>query len=97
MALTNSESTAILREGLRLLILHKHRLGSLASLVDDRINQSMDSGTVSHITVTRWFNRFKQEDYDLENKRYSGRSVMSEDEMILGAVEENPHQSLCNL
>ena len=97
MASTSSESTEILREGLHLLILHKHRLGSLASLVDDRINQSMDSGTVSHMTTTRCFNRFKQEDYNLKNKQCSGRLVMSEDEVILVVVEKNPHQFLRDL
>ena len=73
MASTSSESTTISREGLRLLLLHEHRLGSSARKAADRINQSMGPGTVSHMTATRWFDRFKHGDYDLEDKQHPGR------------------------
>ena len=97
MVSISSEPTAISRVGLHLLILHKHRFVSSVHVAIDRNNHSMDPGIVSHMTTTRWFNRFKQEDYDLDNKHCSGRPVISEDEMILAVVKESLHQSLRDL
>ena len=90
MASTSSESTAILREGLHLLTFLNHHLGFLARVAADRYNQSIDPGIASHMTTTLWFNRFNQENYNLENKQYSGKALMAKDEVVLAAVEENP-------
>ena len=93
MASTSSESTTISREGLRLLLLHEHRLGSSARKAADRINQSMSSGTVSHMTATRWFDRFKHGDYDLKDKQHPGRPPAFDLDVLKAAVEEDPRQS----
>ena len=93
MASTSSESTTISREGLRLLLLHEHRLGSSARKAADRINQSMGPGTVSHMTATRWFDRFKHGDYDLEDKQHPGRPPVFDLDVLKAAVEEDPRQS----
>ena len=49
----------ISRETLRVLLLHEFRLGSSAREAADWINRTMGEDTVSAMTASRWFNRFR--------------------------------------
>lgn len=46
--------------------IHEHRLGSSACEATNKINQSMDPGTVSHMAAARWLDRLKLEQENIQ-------------------------------
>lgn len=93
MASASNNSTALTREQVRLLLLHEHRLGSSARHAAERINQSMGPGTISHMTASRWFNRFKNGNEELEDEPHTGRPPVFDLEALKAAIQEDPRQS----
>lgn len=85
------------REQTRLLILHEFRLGRNGSEAARNICQSMGEGTVSITTVTSWFKKFRDENYELMDQPHMGREVTVDVEVLRKKVEDDPSISSVEL
>lgn len=90
---TPDDETPISREQLRLLLLHEYRLGSTARAAATKICQTMGPGTVSHVTASRWFNRFKDGNTNLEDEPHSGRPSDFDIAALKDIIEKDPRQT----
>jgi len=50
-------------------------------------------GTTTQQTTSKWFKRFKEGDFALEDKHRSGRPAELENEELIAALEEEPSSS----
>ena len=83
----------ISRETLRVLLLHEFRLGSSAREAADRINRTMGEDTVSAMTASRWFNRFRDGETNLEDAPRAGRPPTFDVDALKNLVEEDTRLS----
>lgn len=63
------------REQLRLLLLHEFRLGHKTTEAARNICVTMGEGVLSYETARRWFARFKEGNFELEDESRPGRPV----------------------
>lgn len=78
---------------LRHCILHEFRLGHSVDQTVTNLCQAEGRDVVSRSTVDRWFIRFRQGDFSLEDKPKSGRPLSINVDELLQLVEENPRQT----
>lgn len=88
-----SEKMEISRDALRVLLLHEFRLGTSARETASKINGTMGPGTTSHVTASRWFKRFANGNFELEDASRSGRPSTLDLDAITASIIEDPKQS----
>ena len=81
------------RDQVRLLIFHEFRLGRNGSETTRNICHSIGEGTVSIPTVTNWFKKFRDENYEFMDKPHMGREVTIDLELLLKKIEDEPRLS----
>jgi len=81
------------KDHLRHCLLYEYQLGHSARLAASNINGAIAQDSVSHKTAAKWFNRFKEENYDLEDEARSGRPLEVDLDRLVELVESDPRQS----
>ena len=59
----------------------------------DQITRTYGDGVISYATVKNWFKRFRNGEYDLEDKERSGRPKETEDEALQNLLDEDCTQT----
>lgn len=77
------------RVHLRHAYLHEFRLGHTTSAALANISQAEGQGSTSLATVKRWFQKFRNGDFSLEDEPRSGRPVEVDEQRLLMLLEEN--------
>lgn len=81
---------------IRVLLLHEFRLGHKATEATANICHTMGDGAVVDRTAQNWFKRFKEGDFDLDDKPRSGRPSEFDMEQLKELIEQDPRQTtLC--
>lgn len=83
----------ISREQLTLLLLYEFRLGHKATEATRNICGAMGEGVLSYDTARRWFARFKEGDFKLEDEDRSGRPVEVDLKELRRIIEEEPRST----
>ena len=65
----------ISRRELRVLLLHEFRLGSKATEATSNICSTMGKDAISICTAQYWFNRFKNDNFELDDLPRAGRPL----------------------
>ena len=78
------------------VLLYEFRKGSTASQALKNINTVYPNG-LSRRTCYRWFEKFKKEDFDLEDHCRSGRPGQIDNDRLKSLIESNPRQALREL
>jgi [histone H3]-lysine36 N-dimethyltransferase SETMAR len=81
------------REYLHAIALHEFRLKNSARAAAKNINQSMGQGTITHVTVSNWFNRFREGNLKLDDEERSGRPPVVNLDELRQLIEEDPRQT----
>ena len=74
---------------LRVLLLHKFRLGRKASEAARNICSTMSEDTLSIRTVQHWLNQFKSDNFELNDSRHSGRPIQVDVDALKKLIEED--------
>lgn len=77
----------------RVLILHEYKLGIKPKRAYEKICESMGQGTVSLRMVKDWFNKFTNNDFDLNDKPHQGRPQIVDRDRCIQLIEEDPKLS----
>lgn len=85
------------RNEVRLLLLHEYRLGHEASEAQRNICTTMGKGTLSYETAKVWFRKFKEGNFDLEDKQHPGRKPSVDLDVLVQLIERDPRATLNNL
>lgn len=80
----------ISRRDLRVLLLHEFRLGSNATEATSKICRTMGSDLLSIRTAQHWFNRFKNDNFELDNRPRSGRPLEVNLDNLKELIEQDP-------
>jgi len=78
---------------LRYCILYEYQLGHSASEAARNICNALGEGSISHVTISEWFKRFNQNNYNLEDKPRSGRPPEVDIDQLQALVKSDPRQS----
>ncbi|VDN34984.1 unnamed protein product [Cylicostephanus goldi] len=89
----SSFAALLSRKSLRSIIFYEYRLGSSERAAARRINLLIGQGTVSHMTVHRWFQRFKSGNFSLEDEAHSGRPPTFDEGRLKKSIEKDPRQT----
>lgn len=87
----------ISRKEVRLLLLHEFRLGHKATEAVRNICISMGEHTVSYDTAKRWFQRFKEGNFDLEDEPHQRRSRAINIDFLKQLIDEEPRLTVRGL
>ena len=79
----------ISRRELRLLQLHEFRLGHKATEATSNICGTMGKDVLSNCTAQRWFNRFKNGNFELDDLPHSGRPLEVDMGVLHQLIEED--------
>jgi histone-lysine N-methyltransferase SETMAR len=82
---------------IRHCLLFEYQLGHSASEAATNICRAVGPGTTSQATAYRWFKRFAEKNYELENEPRSERSDKMDLEALKKLVDEDPYQTTRNL
>ena len=74
---------------LRHCMLFMFNLGKNTTETLDQITQAYGADTVSYATVKNWFKKFRNGEYDLEDKQRSGRPKETEDSELEALLQED--------
>ncbi len=74
-------------------MLYEYKLGHNASEGARNICRGKGKGTVSRYTVWRWFKRFRNKDYSLEDEQRSGRPAEIGLSELKQIIESDPNLS----
>ena len=85
------------RKELRVLLLHKFRLGRKATEAARNICSTMNEDTPSILTAQHCFNRFNSGNFELIDSRHSGRSLEVNVDILKQLIEEDPRLTTCCL
>ena len=78
---------------IRQCLLHEYKLGHNASEAARNICRGLGKGTVSRPTAWRWFERFRNKDYSLEDDQRSGRPTEIDLSELKQIIESDPSLS----
>jgi transposase len=84
----------ISRRELRVLLLHEFRLGRKALEATRNICSTMDKDALSIRTVQHWFNRFKNENFQLDDLPHSRRPLEMDMDVLKQLIEEDPRLTI---
>ncbi|VDL72823.1 unnamed protein product [Nippostrongylus brasiliensis] len=82
------------RSDYRRLLLHCYRSGRSATEAQRELPSSMGLDAPSLGACYRWFKRFDEGDFSMEESPRSGRPRSSNSDTVLACVRDNPMQSL---
>ena len=80
----------ISRRELRVLLLHEFRLGHKATEATINICSTMGKGALSIRTAQHWFNRFKNDNFELNDLPRAGRPLEVDIDVLKQLIEEDP-------
>ena len=80
----------ISRRELRVLLLHEFRLGHKANEATSNICGTMGKDVLSIRTAQRWFNRFKNGNFELDDLPHTGRPLEVDMHVLKQLIEEDP-------
>ena len=80
----------ISRKELRVLLLHEFRLGHKATEATINICSTMGKGALSIRTAQHWFNRFKNDNFELNDLPRAGRPLEVDIDVLKQLIEEDP-------
>ncbi len=80
----------ISRRELRVLLLHEFRLSHKANEATSSICGTMGKDVLSICTAQRWFNRFKNGNFELDDLLHSGRPLEVDMDVLQQLIEEDP-------
>ena len=80
------------KEYLRHCILFAFQLKKNAVEKTEMIFSAFGEGVVTHKTCKKWFQRFRNDDFDLSDRESSGQPKKFEDEKLEQLLEKNPTQ-----
>ena len=81
------------KEHLRHCLLYEYQMGHSAAGASRNICSALGQGVVSQATAYRWFERFDQGDYSLEDEPHSGRDTELNLDKLIELVESDPRQT----
>lgn len=81
----------------RIIMFYEFKLGRNSAQTARNINQVWGEGSISESTVQRWFKKFREGDFSLEDKEGRGRSSSLDDDALRALVEENPKTTVREL
>jgi transposase len=82
------------RRELRVLLLHEFGLSRKATEATSNICSSMGKDTLSISTAQHWFNRFKNDNFELDDLPQSGRPLELDVDLLTQLIEEDPRLTL---
>ena len=74
---------------IRVLLLHEFRLGHKATEAANNICNTMGEDVLSTRTAQRWFNRFKNGNFELDDLPRSGRPMELDVDLLSQLIEED--------
>ena len=77
-----------------MLLLHEFRLGRKATGAANNISSTMGEDVLSIRTAQRWFNRFKNGNFELDDLSRSGRPMELDVDLLKQLIEEDPRLTL---
>jgi len=77
----------------RHLMLFYFRKGKNAAQTAKKICIVYGDSAVAESTVRKWFTRFRNGNFDLENRERSDRPAVVDDDQILTLIENNPRHT----
>ena len=78
---------------IRHIIFHEWKRGTTAAQTARNINAFYGEGSTSEITCRRWFNRFKDGDFSLEDQPRAGRPAELENQRLIELLQEDNRQT----
>lgn len=88
-----AEKIELTRTQVRTLLLYEYRLGHDAAAAQRNICHTMGESSVSYNTAKSWFNKFKNNDFELEEKPHTGRLVEVEIDRLMELIDQDPRLS----
>lgn len=80
----------ISRRELRVLLLHEFRLGHTTTEATSNICHTMGKDALSIRTAQRWFNQFKNGNFELDDLPHTGRPLEVDMDLLKELIEEDP-------
>lgn len=81
----------------RTIFFYEFTLGRSGAQTARNINQVWGEGSVNECTVQRWFKKFREGDFSLEDEEGRGRPSSLNDDVLQSVVEENPKTTVREL
>ena len=78
------------RREVRVLLLHEFRLDHKATEATNNICRTMGQDIISTRTAQRWFNRFDNGNFELDDSSRSGRPVEVDLDRLKQLIEDDP-------
>ena len=88
-----AEKIKLTRTQVRTLLLYEYRLGHDAAAAQRNICHTMVESSVFYNTAKSWFNKFKNNDFELEEKPHTGRPVEVEIDRLMELIDQDPRLS----
>jgi len=82
---------------IRHCMLYEYQLGNSAAQATRNICRAISEGAVSQMTVSSWFNRFRNGDYTLEDQHRSGRPQEINLDELKQVIDDDPGLSTSNV
>lgn len=79
---------------IRTIFLYEFKRGTSASKTARNINEAFGENIVSRATAKRWFKKFKEGNYCLENEERGRPESVVDNEELKRVVESNPRQTV---
>ena len=89
----NSFSNGNLSTNIRYIIFHEWKRGIIPAQTARNMNAFYGEGSTSEITCRRWFNRFKDGDFSLEDQPRAGRPAELENQRLIELLQEDNRQT----
>jgi transposase len=74
-------------------LLYEYRLGHSARVAAKNISNAKGETPVSHATASNWFNRFKENNFELKDEPRSGRPIEVDLDHLKVFIQEEPKQT----
>ena len=82
---------------IREVLLHKFREGKSASLSAQEICQCYGESAVHRNTALKWFKRFREGDFSLDDHPRSGRPTVLDSDTLRAVVDKNPRMTVAEI